>query len=62
MTNDEIKRELFEEVDYNIPIYSNILHRQHILLALDMIDDVDNYDDTLFVQYSRRIDKMRNNE
>lgn len=61
MSNDEIKKELFEEVDCNISIHSANLdrHKQHILFALDMIDDIENYNDTLFVQYSRRIDRMR---
>lgn len=59
MTYDDIEEELKKQVKEFIPEILHKHHNDHIDFALDLVDDISNYDDELFISYHKKIVRMR---
>lgn len=59
LKDENIKTKLEAEVHWSIPKDKQELHIEHIKFALDLVDDVENYDDAMFVFYAKKVDRMR---
>ena len=54
-----IKTKLEAEVHYSVIKDEQKKHIDHINFALDLVEDIDNYNDGLFIFYSRKVERMK---
>lgn len=54
-----IKTRLEAEVHYSVAKDNQKKHIDHIDFALDLVDDIENYDDDMFIFYSRKVERMK---
>ena len=59
MQDENIKTILEAEVHWSVPEDKQELHIEHIKFALDLVEDIDNYDDDMFIFYSRKVERLR---
>ena len=59
MQDENIKTRLEAEVLTNVPKDKQELHIEHIKFALDLVEDIENYDDDMFIFYSRKVERLR---